>query len=292
MPATALPSALLERILERLQIPHLSEISPETLKIVYGQWCHKVPFDNVQKLIHVRHQKPGPLPGTYPVEYFESWLTHGTGGTCWAGSTALHALLTALGFQAERGLGTMLIAPDIPPNHGTVRVRFGDEFFLVDSSILHKEPFPLKPNLTTQVNHPAWGGTCNWRNDRWQLHWRPLHMTDGFECRFEGFGFEADEFVRRYEQTRVWSPFNYQLYSRINRGNEVIGTAFGNSVALKANGLVVARQVGDQERIRILIEDFGMSEEIVSQLPADVATPPPPNSRTAAEALKQSPLAA
>jgi len=35
------------------------------------------------------------------------------------------------------------------------------------------------------------------------------------------------------------------------------------------------------ERVRILIEDLGMSEEIAQQLPEDVATPPPPDSRTA-----------
>jgi N-hydroxyarylamine O-acetyltransferase len=49
---------------------------------------------------------------------------------------------------------------------------------------------------------------------------------------------------------------------------------------------VEVKEIDDTERRRMLIEDFGMSEEIVSRLPADRPTPPPPGSATAqAQAL-------
>ena len=79
------------------------------LAAVYGAWCRRVPFDNVRKMIHVRAEDPGPLPGDDPTEFFESWLAHGAGGTCWAGNGALFALLQALGFSASRGVATMLV---------------------------------------------------------------------------------------------------------------------------------------------------------------------------------------
>ena len=59
--------------------------------------------------------------------------------------------------------------------------------------------------------------------------------------------------------------------------------AFGQAVTLHADGRVTQRPVDDAERRRILIEAIGLSEAIVSQLPADSPTPPPPGSRLAGQ---------
>jgi N-hydroxyarylamine O-acetyltransferase len=58
------------------------------LQTLYAAWCRKVPFDNVRKLIHLRRQDSSPLPGNNVGDFFEAWLRHGTGGTCWAGVVA------------------------------------------------------------------------------------------------------------------------------------------------------------------------------------------------------------
>ncbi len=108
-------------------------------------------------------------------------------------------------------------------------------------------------------------------------------MTDGFPCRFDRFGADPEEYARRYDDTRGWSPFNYQLTARRNRDEETFGMAFGDSVRLRSDGVVEKAPIDDTERRRRLVEDFGMSEEIVSQLPADRPTPPPPGSKTAAQ---------
>ncbi len=284
MPEAPLSPSLLENVLARLGLPISPAPTLDGLRILYAAWCQRVPFDNVQKLIHVRSQNPGPLPGSTAENFFENWLQHGTGGTCWSGAGALHALLTSLGFPAQRGIGTMLIAPDVPPNHGTVRVRFeGNDEYLVDSSVLHHEPLRLSPAGMAQISHPAWGVRASRQQNLWHVHWRPLHMTDGFVCRYENLDLPQEEFQDRYEKTRAWSPFNYQLTARLNRGDEVLGLAFGNSVRLRKDGHVTSHPPTVQERHQLLIEDLGLSEEIVSRLPADIPTPPPPGSRTARE---------
>jgi uncharacterized membrane protein len=66
-----------------------------------------VPFDNVRKLIALRLAHAPPLPGTYAADFFEHWLAHGTGGTCWSSSNALQMLLVALGFTTRRIAGSM-----------------------------------------------------------------------------------------------------------------------------------------------------------------------------------------
>ena len=274
--------ALTERVLDGLGFSCRPEPTMESLRAIYAAWCRKVPFDNVRKLIHLHEQDAAPFPGTEADDYLESWLAHRTGGTCWAGSNALFSLLAMLGFEVDRCIATMLVAPHLPPNHGSVRVRLGGQYYLVDTSILFGEPLLLSEGGETQVAHPAWGVHGVIRDGLWHVRWRPLHKTDGFECRYDRFGAELPEYRRRYEDTRGWSPFNYQVTARINRGDEVIGLAFGNAITLRADGSVDVRPADDAERRRVLIADFGMSEALIARLPRDRPTPPPPGSKTAA----------
>lgn len=280
-PSTLAPD-LRERVLDRLGISPAADPSFASLEHLYAVWCQQVPFDNVRKLIHLERGDAGPLPGTDANDFFEAWLRHGTGGTCWAGSGALYELLVSLGYRAERGVATMLVAPDLPPNHGTVRVDLEGNHYLLDTSILFGAPLPLSATDEADIDHPAWGVRARRHAERWHVRWRPLHQPEGFDCRFESFGAAAEEYAERHESTRGWSPFNYQLTARRNRGDEVLGASFGNRVALTADGSVRIEPADDAERRRMLLEDFGMSEEIVAQLPPDRPTPPPPGSQTAA----------
>jgi hypothetical protein len=66
-------------------------------------------------------------------------------------------LLVSLGFNASRGMGTMLVAPNVPPNHGAVLVVCDEARYVVDASILHSEPLRLDTSTLTRVTHPAWG---------------------------------------------------------------------------------------------------------------------------------------
>lgn len=278
-----LTQSLLERILPRLGFTHAPEPSLDSLKAIYGAWCQRVPFDNVRKLIHLRgEQKESPLPGTDAEDYFEAWLRYGTGGTCWAGSGALQALLSSLKFEAERCLATMMVAPDLPPNHGSVRVKISGHYYLVDTAMLYGEPLLLcEESEESCITHGAWGVRAQKREGLWQIRWRALHLPEGFDCRFNDYGVDRDEYRRQYEETRAWSPFNYQLTARRNRMDTALGASFGNAVTFLPNGMMEIRPIDDRERRRMLIEDFGISEEIVEQLPADQRTPPPPSSKTA-----------
>ena len=86
---STLDTALVERVLDRLGLTSKPEVSLAGLADLYGAWCRKVPFDNIRKLIHVRAGNSATLPGRTPNEFFEAWLAHGTGATCWAGNGAL-----------------------------------------------------------------------------------------------------------------------------------------------------------------------------------------------------------
>ena len=67
------------------------------------------------------------------------------------------------------------------------------------------------------------------------------------------------------------SPFNTGVYANRNTDDARITVAMGQRYERRTDGITSA-PVGD-ERDRVLFEEFGYSEEIVAQLPAD--DPPP-----------------
>lgn len=281
-PATSsLPPALVERVLERLGLARAPEPTLDGLRTLYAAWCQRVPFDNVRKLIHLRAGESGVLPGSAAVDFFGAWLQDGSGGTCWAGNGALHALLVALGFPALRACATMMVAPDIPPNHATVIVPLDGRRHLVDASILHGEPLELTDAGGSGVGHPAWGVEAG----QAVIRWRPLHEPRGIGCRIDQVDVPASVFDAFHEASRPWSPFNYQLYARRNRGDEVVGIAFGQRVRFAADGSVDSAPLASpEERLQVLVETLGLAESLAARLPADLPTPPPPGSDAARRA--------
>jgi N-hydroxyarylamine O-acetyltransferase len=179
----------------------------------------------------------------------------------------------------------MLASPNAPPNHGTVVVACEGKRHIVDASILHGEPLPLEQEPQTAAHGSAvpaypWSAWCDIRDGKWTIHWRPLHKRDGLDCRLEELAVSAQLFHEQYELSRPWSPFNYQLYGRLNRDGAVFGVAFGKRIECDANGKVVERAVSAHDRIRFLVEELQIHEELALSLPPDVPTPPPPQTPT------------
>lgn len=276
-----LAPSLLERVLEKLGLASYPEPTLDGLSEIYAAWCRRVPFDNVQKIIHLHVGAAGPLPGDAAADFFESWLAHGTGGTCWAGNGGLHTLLGSLGFAVARGIGTMLSSPNVPPNHGTVVVDLEGARYLVDASILHNEPLRLDERETTAIEHPAWGVRCRIEDGRWHIRWRPLHTTSGIDCRIEDLHATGETFRESHEGTRGWSPFNYEVTARLLTNDAIIGAAFGERASLDGEGGETRGPLATENRNRFLVEEIGMSGEIINQLPPDTRTPPAPWARTA-----------
>jgi N-hydroxyarylamine O-acetyltransferase len=284
----SLSDAMVDRVLAKLELTGRPEPTLAGLSAVYSAWCRHVPFDNIRKLIHLRRRDAGVLPGDNAVDFLDAWLRFGAGGTCWAGNGALSALLATLGFDARRGVGTMLVAPNLPPNHGTTTVLLDARRYLVDASILHHEPLlldalpplpepPPAAGRPAAAHHPAWSAAGHWRDGHWHIRWRPLHKLDGLDCRIDRFDVEADTFRQFHEQSRAWGPFNYELYVRTNREAAVIGAAFGRRVEIDASGAAVQRPLQTSERIRFLVEEVGIDEELAAMVPLDLPTPPPPS---------------
>ncbi len=279
MPAaeTPLPDPLLDRILERLGFATRPEPTLAGLRDLYAAWNRHIPFDNVRKIVALHENTPGPLPGDDAADFFSAWLRDGAGGTCWAVAGALHALLTTLGFSAERGVATMMVAPDTPPNHGTVTVRLDRRRYAVDPSILHHEPLPLdEGNGGTRIEHRAWGAESVQVDGHAVIRWRPPRRPQGLDCRIDRLGASRAAFAARHEATRRWSPFNFELYAQTHRGETMIAAAKGRRIVRDATGAEVESVFEGDDRLRWLVDELGISESLAARLPPDRPTPPPP----------------
>ncbi len=130
--------------------------------------------------------------------------------------------------------------------------------YVVDASILHSTPLPLHESTPTGVAHPAWGVHCRKRDGTWYIRWRPVHQPDGLDCRLQHLHVSRETFRERHEQSRAWSPFNYEVYARAIRGETVVGVAHGQRVAFDSAGGVSHTPLGGDDRLRVFVDELGM----------------------------------
>ena len=242
------------------------------LRAVYAAWCRSVSFDNVLKMIHVAEERPGSLPGSTAEGFFEDWLACGAGGTCWAGNGALHGLLEALGFDAQRAIATMMPARSPAPNHGSVVISLEGEQWITDASILTGAPIRIPA-----PGEPTGGGSLprfEWLDGQPAVVWRTLSVPDGFPCRIERIGADHAEWDAFHRESGVSSPFNFELSARVMRATATIGVSPGERFTIEADGSITTSPQDHAARRRFLIEELGISEDTAHRLPDDRPVPP------------------
>jgi Arylamine N-acetyltransferase len=282
-----LNAVLLDRVLDRLGVGRDIECNLDGLRRVYRAWCTSVPFDNTAKLIAIGNRSPGLLPGIDATEFFERFLTHGAGGTCWPTSNALFTLLSAMGFDVRRAAGSMRDTGIV--SHGTTKVHIDDIDWLADSSMLTNEPLPLTdepfigedPLVPVEV-HKNRGDHIVW----WDLPPNESYIP----CRLLHDDVSHDFYIERYEASRIRSPFNERIYARRNLGDRML-IITGNRRLLKTTDGVDDSNLSDSELYEILADEIGISTGLLDELrktPAwDASFIPAPPAAGAASALLQ-----
>ncbi|WP_234859263.1 arylamine N-acetyltransferase [Aquimarina aquimarini] len=130
------------RVLKKLELSEKIEPTLENLQMIYLQWCRNVPFDNFWKRLHLNNNRFSEQKQINANVFFDIWLTHGLGGTCWVTSNALFHLLKFLGYNIHFITGSM---GDIEgTNHGSIIVLLNKKQYMVDTSMLNEEPISLK----------------------------------------------------------------------------------------------------------------------------------------------------
>lgn len=253
---------LRDTIITRLGVSSSVSVDLNGLRSTYAAWCLNVPFDNLAKLIALRTAPNEPLPGMDATEFFERWLAHGVGGTCWSTANALCELLTSLGFNARRVAGSMRDTGYI--GHGSVKVRLDDTDWVADPSMLTDIPVPLTDdifisgdNIYGSESEPAENGT--------HIVWADLPPNPTLiPCRFLVDPIDHAYCVERFEASRTRSPFNDRLYIRRNRKAERL-VLNANTRILKTVEGTETRDLNPNELCDSLVQEFGVSEDFVDK---------------------------
>jgi N-hydroxyarylamine O-acetyltransferase len=266
-----LDPALTEAVLDRLGLAERPAPDRAGLDTLYLAWCRSVPFDNLVKRVHLVSGSTEPFPNGDPEWFLRRFVRDGTGGTCWPGSAALHAILSGLGFAARRGSAAMYDNLSGPIHtHGTVIVRIDGADLWVDSSMLTDLPLPLERGRETRRDDPVSPVRAEPVGDLWRIWWSGSGDGADIGCLLLDDDVTAEHFFARYEVSRDMSPFNTSLHATRNAPGMRVTVKGDKRYERTAAGITSTRM---DDRDQVLVEEFGYSEEIVAQLPPDDPRP-------------------
>ena len=266
---------LVERVLAKLGLRQRPALDLTGLNTLYAAFSERVPFDNVRKRIWFAGSQETPLPGGDPTDFFESWLRHGTGGTCWPINGGMYALARALGFDARRIVGSVVVE-GYPQgaNHGSVLVKVDGIDYVVDAWLASFKVLPLLPGKLSSTGEgihdiravPRNGGFeiisyTGWNREQ-PLPFRPEPEYDPIHDSF---------FLGRYDRTRSVGFVNDSLFICRHFRDSILTVGRSNKVLVDAEGNLTKTALNESERRAVLVEEFGLSEEIVKSIPPDVA---------------------
>ncbi len=264
---------LLERVLAKLGLSDHPPPDRDGLNALFAAFCGKAAaVDNILKRIWLTGNRTTPLTGGYPTEYFENWLAHGAGGTCYPTNGAVYALLSSLGFDARRIAGCIVMDEYPGTNHGSVVVSLDAVDYLVDGNFGAFEALPLVPGRGTSTRQGLHQIKAVPVEDGFEVIWyTSINREEPLTFRTEPEHDPVDHnfFLKYYDETKKISVFNDTLFI-CRRYPDSIVTLGREKAVVGADNTLTKSEISDTERKRVLVEEFGISEEITAALPPDV----------------------
>ena len=272
---------LLERVKSKLALPRRPSLDLGGLNQIYAAYSGHVPNDNIHKRIWLAGDKSQPVTGGDPAQFFENWLAHGTGGTCFPANGALCALLCGLGFDARRILGSVMMeGVERDGNHGTVLVRIEDVDYLADAQLAAYSALPLIAGRSTSTGNGIHDIYAVPHGVDFDVYWFPgaNRLTPMVTRLDHKRGPVAHEiFLEHYAlsalRDRRRSPFNEALFIGRHFPDRILNVGRITRTEIRADNSVSRREITLAERAQILTGEFGVSEQIVKAIPPDDVAP-------------------
>ena len=272
-----LNSEILSRILAKLGLSELPECNLDGLNRVYAAYCGQVTRDNIHKRIWLTGAKSTPVTGGDPMEFFENWLKHGTGGTCFPTSGGLCTLLKALGFDAKRATGCVIRdGVEFDRNHASVIARIDGADFLVDPQQASFNALPIIPGQPSSAGMglhavrsiPVAGG-FELQSFPGSNRQDPLRIRFYFENCIVDHAFFLESYALSAVKELDRSPFNdFLIVSRRFPGSLVI-VGRGRRTVVSSDNSVTRTDINIDQRNEILFEEMGISKEVIKAIPPD-----------------------
>ncbi len=261
-PEPELPPGLVERILSKLGLSDRPSLDFAGLNRLYGAYSGNVAMDNLLKRIWLTGDQTTPLTGGDPVEFFENWLAHGTGGTCFPAAGGLCVLLQALGFEANRISGS-IIREGLEPggNHGTALVTLEDVDYLTDAQFASFRVLSLVPGEAASTGDGIQDLQARPHGDGFEVmrfpgsnRDVPLIMRPNLELGHVDHNFFLEHYNLSALRDRNRSPFNDAVFITRHFPGLILIVGRYNRIDVSADNSVTTVEITHEERDRILIE--------------------------------------
>ena len=271
----ALSADLLERVLAKLGLTEQPGLDLTGLNSLYAAFSGNVSNDNIQKRIWFAGERTKPVTGGDHIEFFENWLFHGTGGTCFPVNNAMYTLVRSVGFDVRRIAGSIIMEGfEQDANHGSVLVTLKGVDYLVDAQIASFKVLPLVPGQTASTGEGIHDIKAVPVEDGFHVIWYahnreqpiPFHPAAEYDPVDHAF------FLTRYDlsTSNSRSPFNESLYICRRFSDSILTLGRNNKITVASDNTVTTTELTDEERLRVLVEEFGISEKTANALPPDV----------------------
>ena len=272
-----LPPDLVERVLAKFGFTDLPSQDLVGLNSLYAAYCSNIASDNLLKRIWIVGDRKAPMPGGEPNEFFQNWLKHGTGGTCFPINGGLFSLFQATGFATRRIAGSVDNGgDDLDGNHGSVLVTLGGTDYLADAQIASFQALPLVPGEQTSTGNGIHDIRAEPLDGKCDVYFYPGPRRDRpfvfrTEPRYDPVDhrYFLENYILSASSTRLRSRFNDVLFICRRTPQSILVVGGHNRMTIAADNTVTKIEISDSERTRILIEEFDISEEVAQALPPD-----------------------
>jgi arylamine N-acetyltransferase len=271
-----LPEQLFERVLSKLGLTEQPGPDLVGLNTLCAAFSGNVSNDNIQKRIWFAGEQTTPVTGGNPIEFFENWLAHGTGGTCYPINNAIYTLVRSLGFDARRIAGSNVVEGfDTDANHGSMLITLERIDYLVDAQFAAFKALPLMPGQAASTGKGIHDIEAVPDEDGFHVLWYAGHNREqpirfNLTPKYDPVDYAI--FLTLYERSTSnnRSPFNESLYISRHFSDSILTVGRNNKIAVASDNSVTTTELTEEERQKVLIEEFGISEETVNSLPPDV----------------------
>jgi arylamine N-acetyltransferase len=272
-----LSADLLARALCKLDLTSEFTLNLAGLNRLYAAFSQHVPNDNIQKRIWLAGDRSKPVTGGDPIEFFENWLAHGTGGTCFPANGALFALLRAIGFDARRISGSVLMEGiEQGGNHGSVLVRLDGIDYLVDAQLAAFTALPLVQGQSTSTGNGIHDISAVPVAEGFDVQWypgsnrqKPLVMRPELEMGHVDHDYFLAQYALSASPYHRRSPFNEALFIARHFSESILVVSRNNKIEVSSENVATKSEITVDERARVLIEELGISEYAVDAIPPD-----------------------
>jgi arylamine N-acetyltransferase len=264
------PVELLDAALGRMGITRPVPLILSGLDTVFEAWCRSTGYDNVGLAIRTGAGGDGPVLGFPAQDYFERLIAHGMSNLCFGNSEALRALLASLGFTVERARGSMGSSETVlgAYKHGTLVVTIDGQQYIVDPTFLAERALLWKPGSRTSAGS---GPLRIWTDVDGSIRWQIPQGRFNAVFKIEEVGCSLTTFLEEHEKTQQGLAhgrlYKHKLFVRRNIGGGTL-TYDSGSIITKADGRFSVRKVVTTESPAILVNEFGLSADIVRQIPS------------------------